>query len=298
MIGGLKISITTGSLNRLEFLRRTLPTWLARPEIDEIVIVDFGNAIPLWDSLAYEQDPRIVYVRVIDHRFWHNSKCHNLEFRVATGDLLLRLDNDYILHDDFFTKHRWQPGMFFAGNWRSVPKCLDDKRNLAGTLFIPRQALYEVNGYNERLNHYGTEDDDIYHRLSTVCGLQRIDIDIDTMDHIAHSSTRRYENLEIASKLPSLLANEYHTPMWRGRPPGELEKSFLIQLSEHIAKRFPWTTLDVMTKWEIQKLSNDRYECWEAKKPSLSTEEGVDDSSLKSSCPPPTTTGPSHSTSR
>lgn len=270
MIDGLKISITTGSLRRLEFLRQALPTWLARPEVDEVVLVDFGNEVPLWGSLDDLRDPRIVHVRAVDQKFWHHAKCHNLEFRMATGDLLLRLDNDYILHDDFFDRHNWRPGTFFAGNWRTVPPHLDDKRNLSGTLFVRRQDLFDVNGYNERLNHYGGEDDDVYQRLAGN-GLSRIDVDISTMDHIAHSSVKRYENLEIASRLPDLLAGERDKPLWRGRPEGELEKSFLIELSDYVARSAPWTAADRMTTWAGQEIAADRWECWEHRKSSTGT---------------------------
>jgi N-terminal domain of galactosyltransferase len=259
MIDGQRLSITTGSLNRLDPLKRSLPTWLACPEPDEIVIVDWGNAVPLRESLKEFKDPRIIIARAEDQRYWHNSKCHNLELRLATGDLLLRLDNDCILKPTFFVNHRLQDGCFFAGNWKTVPIEVDDKRSLTGTLYIRRDNAIKINGYNERLIHYGHEDDELYERLVSN-GMIRFDIDISTLEHIPHSDQQRYANLKIAPKLqPQMNKTPIHQ---RTRTAHDIKMS-LIQRSKEIASESPWTTKDQMTRWNIKTTDANHLTCEE-----------------------------------
>ena len=202
MVGGKRLSITTGCLNRVDFLRQSLKTWLAAPEPDEVIVVDWNNSVPLAESLSDFDDPRLVFARVVDQPYWKNAKCHNLELELATGELILRLDSDYLLGSDFIARHPMSRGLFYAGNWKpyagDVEKC-----SLAGTLYACRDDVLSVNGYNEWLMYYGSEDDDLFERL-TATGLDRFDVDLATIKHIPHPHRMRYENLEVGKNLPSL----------------------------------------------------------------------------------------------
>jgi len=175
-VGGHSVSITTGCMNRREFLDKTLPTWTRSAVPNEILIVDWSSSEILQDLV--QMDPRIVVFRVTDQKYWHNSKCHNLEFRLARGGIVLRLDSDYLLGPDFFPKHPLASGTFYAGNWKKV--LTSDKKSLSGVLYAHRNDLFRANGYNERLDSYGQEEDDLYDRLAEL-GLQRLDVDLDTL---------------------------------------------------------------------------------------------------------------------
>jgi hypothetical protein len=249
MIEQRRLSVTTGSMNRLQPLLRALPTWLAIPEVDEVVIVDYGSHPPLLETLwKTVTDPRVRLVQVVGQRYWENARCHNLEWRLATGDYLLRLDNDYLLEPNFCQKHSMREGMFWAGNWRKIPLNIDDKRNLTGALFVVRRQLRFVNGYNERLVHYGKEDDDLYDRLVS-SGLERLDIDLSTISHIPHADCERYKHLRIAAKLPDLCAKD---PGWSWQyvvSQRTKERTMLVAMSTEISKKQPWTDNDRMTRW-------------------------------------------------
>jgi len=248
MINGKTISITTGCLNRLEFLRRSLATWIVLPEPDEILIVDWSNSIPLEESLRDFTDSRIVIARVIDQPTWKNAKCHNLEVSLASGDVLLHLDSDYEMSNRFFLRHPLQVGRFYAGNWRphigDVEKC-----SLAGVLYALRADILAVNGYNERLVYYGCEDDDLFERMAAT-GLERVDVDISTISHIPHSDTLRYEHLEIASKLPQMAAHQSYDQ--------SLKKLFLVNESRKIASKRRWSTSDHRTPWTTTATTSSR----------------------------------------
>jgi hypothetical protein len=248
MVGGKKVTITTGSKDRLAHLRQALPTWLALSEVDTVILVDWGSSDPLMDGLADIKDSRVHIVRVIDEPYWCNAKCHNLEVRLAGNyGLLLRLDNDVLVRRDFFTQHPYIEKSFYAVDWRQVPPHLDDKRNLAGTLLIELSQLWKVHGYNERLIHYGREDDELYDRLVS-SGLAWKICNLDTLEHIPHDDASRLVHLQIAATLETL----------RGDRSPTVQKEALIALSTQIAKNWPWTLSDDMTDWQI-KIAGERY---------------------------------------
>ncbi len=254
MIGDLKVVLTTGSMNRLSSLRRSLATWLELAEVDMILIVDWGSDEPLREALRDIRDPRLNILRVVGQKYWCNSKCHNLELRmVSNAGLMFRVDNDNLVRRDFFSRHPIATQSFYAVNWRSVPPEVDDKRNLAGTLLIEPKYLLAVNGYNERLIHYGKEDDDLYDRL-TALGLQWREMDLDTLDHIPHDDSLRYKNLKIAPDVKKLIDPTVY---------GMDEKGALTGLSNYIAKTQPWTMADRMTNWNVIRLADNYWTCYD-----------------------------------
>ena len=245
MINGKRISLTTGCLNRTDYLVRALDSWLAAPEIDEVVVVDWGNRVPLREALRRFDDPRIVIARVDGQRGWKHSKCHNLEMRLSAGDLILRIDSDCLLGPGFFAAHPVKPGMFYAGNWRLAPGM--NEKGLSGTVYLRRSDMLGVGGYNERLLHYGYEDDDFYERLA-MAGLSRADLNLGTLSHLHHPDRCRYENEEIEAGL--------------GLPATEKdEHDFLMRLihKNHVAvdRQRRWSSRDQMTSWRMD-WSGDR----------------------------------------
>ena len=252
MHNGRKLTLTTGSMNRLSSLCKALPTWIALNELDMILIVDWSSDEPLREALRDFRDPRICILRVIGEKHWCNSQCHNLELRmVSNTGLWLRVDNDTLVRPDFFKYHPAHPNKFYAVNWRTVPLIVDDKRNLAGTLLIEPKFLWAINGYNERLIHYGKEDDDLHERLLSL-GLEWLEMNLETLDHIPHDDQERYKHLAIAPRAHQLIdPNIYKQDM----------KNALIGLSETIMKTQPWTLFDHMTEWKLNQLDDHYWTC-------------------------------------
>jgi hypothetical protein len=254
MIDDKRLSITTGCLNRIDYLARVLDTWLAAPEVDEIVIVDWGSLVPLRESLRRFDDPRIVIARVDGQRGWKHSKCHNLELRLATGDLVLRTDSDCLLNSGFFATHSVREGMFYAGNWRHVSNT-DEAKHLTGTVYARRSDMLDVNGYNERLLHYGYEDDDFYERL-VLAGLSRWDLDPSTIFHIPHPDRRRYENQEMEIDL-NRLATE--------RDERDFLQSLVSKNQVVVKRQRRWSRQDQAAPWRMNWAAGRRYvECVQA----------------------------------
>ena len=256
MIEGRTLSIATGCKNRLDHLARALASWVAFPEVDEIVIVDWDSFPSVSQALSL-RDERIKIVRVEDQPYWLRSSCHNLEFRLASGHFLLRIDSDDVLLPGFLRAHAPSAGRFWAGNWRSVPDDRRDQVHLSGILYVERDCLYKINGYNERLVNYGWEDDDICNRLSNY-GLLRRDIDINEAEHIPHSDKNRLENLQAASTVIETRRENAFTKKvsWQ-----ELVKSLaserqkLVDISHASCDEKPWTMSDVMSRWWVSRFS-------------------------------------------
>ncbi len=184
-------SLVTCCMNRNDHLLRTLPTWLVHQEIDEIVIVDWSSEIPVAISLdeAGIRDPRVRILRVEDEGSWILSHAYNVGFRATTKDKIVKVDSDIILNAEFFNRNSMGVGKLTAGNWRQAES---GQSHVNGFFVVGREDLMAVNGFNERIVTYGWDDDDLYDRL-TDSGVERVDVDPDTIRHIDHSDTRRID---------------------------------------------------------------------------------------------------------
>jgi hypothetical protein len=251
MLNDKKLAITTGSMNRLGNLLRSLPTWLDLPEPDHVVIVDWGSEISVNSGLHQHDDPRILVVEVMEQSSWHHSKCHNLEFQIASRlgcELVLRLDNDCLLHPNFFAAHPLDDNTFYAVDCHLVPPEMDDKRNLCGTLFTKIHDFCRVGGYNERLIHYGYEDEDLYQRMKRSGFLWR-NCNLASIDHIPHDDISRFENSSIDLRKFNNLKSL---------------KQLLIAKNIRNAVLNPWTSSDLATQWKFMEEDPRYWRCIES----------------------------------
>ncbi|WP_421598103.1 galactosyltransferase-related protein [Ruegeria sp. MALMAid1280] len=184
-------SLVTCCMNRNDHLVQTLPTWQVHQEIDEIVIVDWSSEIPVAITLdkAGIRDPRIRILRVEDEGSWILSHAYNVGFRATTKDKIVKVDSDIILDAEFFNRNAMGVGKLTAGNWRQAEA---GQSHVNGFFVTGREDLMNVNGFNERIVTYGWDDDDLYDRL-TSSGVERVDVDPDTIRHIDHSDIRRID---------------------------------------------------------------------------------------------------------
>ncbi len=186
------VSLVTCCHNRTENLLRALPSWLAQPEVAEVVIVDWTSDTPVTEALAAAglTDPRILVVRAEDEPRWILTYAFNLGFRVAGCETVLKTDADIVLAPDFFARNPLPPGGFVAGNWRHAPA---GQEYLNGFFLIARADLMGVAGFNEFIHSYGWDDEDIYARFEAA-GLVRADVDVATVHHLPHDDAARTGN--------------------------------------------------------------------------------------------------------
>ncbi len=186
------VSVITAVKNRREAFEEALPTWLAHPEIDEIVVVDWASDLSLLPLIEKFRDGRILLAEVTGQPKWILSHAFNLAARLCRGSLMLKLDADVKLLAGFFEKHKPGDDNFFCGNWRIRRN--PNELHLNGILFLQRAALFRVNGYNEFIKFYGWDDSDLYQRLE-MSGLRRADFDLDTLFHIPHGERTLFQEI-------------------------------------------------------------------------------------------------------
>ena len=235
------LSVATGCMNRASSLRQTLPSWLACPEVDEVVVVDWSSQVPIHQELHDLNDPRILHVRVEGQAHWCAARCHNVEIHASSSEALLRIDSDIRLRPEFFSKHPLQPNIFWNAEWKNsgkIPGNNGDDVHLNGTIYTRRANFLRVNGYNEWLRSYGYEDDDLYNRL-LAAGIVRAHIRRDLLEHLPH---------DVASRLVHIDRNF----LTSGLPIDG------IALNLKIAQEHPWTPADHLALWNVEHV-NDKF---------------------------------------
>ncbi|SMY09234.1 galactosyltransferase-related protein [Flavimaricola marinus] len=183
------VSVVTASRNRTENLLQALRSWLAAPEVCEVVIVDWSSDIPVSDSLATAglADPRIRVARVEDEPAWVLTWAFNLGFRLARHGRILKADADIRLAPDFFETNSLHSGQVISGNWRTAPQ---GQEYINGVFYTHRADLAAVQGFNEHITRYGWDDDELYDRLIRA-GVARVDLAPGSVAHIDHDDTAR-----------------------------------------------------------------------------------------------------------
>ena len=188
-------SVVIASRNKPSYLAATL-VCLARQTVppDEVIVVDDGSAPPLTDStgvarLIRREGPR------------HLQAARNAGITQAKGDIVLLMDDDCLVREDWVQAHLWRhqrdPGHLVAGSVRRIvyrgerefwklPVAPDgdehrtfERRlellmgnvppwNLApctNNASIARQALLRMGGYDEEYTGWGVDDVDLTYRL-------------------------------------------------------------------------------------------------------------------------------------
>ena len=261
MVDNMKLSVTCGIKNREETLWQSLPTWLAHEEVDEFVIVDWSSTSRLNIDDPRLDDPRIVVARAEGQLHWTASKCHNLELLLATGYLVLRLDVDDVLRDDFFSKHPFKqdeaPSFY---SFEPLTARNDNETHLAGVVYARRADFLAVGGYNERIEVYGYEDSDLICRMAALAGFHK-NIDPDTLYHLPHDENSRFVN-QPEAKFKEL-HDRFGGRTWAYVLYGKAGRAALA--NRCLAESSPWTIADHKTIWNFEKWGARLYVCCEEK---------------------------------
>lgn len=181
-----KISIIVACMNRYENLKQCVENWMSyKDELYEIIILDYGSKIPLENSDIHRLSKNIkLYRTEADH--WHLTRAYNIAAQQVTGDIILKMDADYIIKPGFFEHHKMSYNSFMYGG--------GGVGGLYGFLSVYKNNFFLVNGYNERLINYGHDDKDIFLRLQFTAGLCPVKVNKNLLYHIPHSYQSRIEN--------------------------------------------------------------------------------------------------------
>ena len=175
-------SLVTSVKNRTEMLSVSLPSWLNKPQIKELIIVDWSTTdynLKLLENL----DPRIKIVRVPNKKYFHVAKAHNTGIKHASYEHIIKIDVDYVLNPYIslgeFLRFDWN-NEFMTGYWglNKLDAELGFMQHLEGFMCIRKTFLNFIGGYNESLTGYGWEDTEIYLRIRKKLGLKRVVIPV------------------------------------------------------------------------------------------------------------------------
>lgn len=226
LVGG--ISLVTACMNRNANLLRVLPTWLSL-DVNEIIIVDWGSAEPLTVTLQDFDDSRVRIVRVENVDEWCLTLALNVGLRLASSEIVYKLDSDIGVTEDFIQQNTLGTGQFIRGNWKSaVDAGLPDQKYVNGSFGAFKSDLIEVGFYNENIRTYGWDDSDLYARLVANRITARF-LSPTSITHLEHDMSERLVNQKVSrsSFLGQFPATEFHNiknkylcdslPPWDGR---------------------------------------------------------------------------------
>lgn len=248
MIVNRTVSIVCGAKNRTQHLTRSLDTWLACPEVDEVVLVDWSSDVPVTCS-----DRRVLTVRVEGQKYWIASKCHNLELLMSKGELVLRLDADDCLSPEFFIRHPLRDDEFYCFNGcGSVgPQALGEDWGLMGVIYAPRKLFDRVNGYNEKLALYSHEDVDLIERLERVA--LRRDLDLSYLKHLPHSDEAR-----VVHEPPPRADDLRFAPPPIGTWQSQTRTGHSMATNRALSAAQPWTAVDRKVEWSWSRFEDEK----------------------------------------
>jgi hypothetical protein len=294
----MSVSLICACKNRIDALRISLNSWVKFEEITEIIVTDWNSDEPI--DFLLDIDPRIKIVRVSDQKYFNQPQPLNIALDLATSEYILKVDCDYIINPyyNFFSAYKLEDNKFFCGEYRYI---IDESelpedynyldlgqeglnrynksyspfyKYLIGLLYIKREDLLKIGGYNEILDKfYAFEDEEIFTRLQ-LAGLEKEQIDFDnTLIHIPHPDKKRYENFRGHLELPDIKENIYNNfsgSQWEG---DELEwqvdyvlSLYHVQLNKEDIGDIKESFVPRLKKWKLDEVKNNYYHATEVKK--------------------------------
>jgi predicted glycosyltransferase involved in capsule biosynthesis len=180
------ITIATTCMNRIDFLKKSLITWLELP-FKKIIIVDWSSDENVKDCLVDDLffDERIEVHRVEEQQFYEHSKARNYKMSLCEG-WVLSIDCDVML-SPMFAKHLVLNESCF---YRAISNTVD--KSLKGTSLFTKELYDKVGGANEILHGWGSEDIDLYNRMKEIATEK--DIHYLNMKHIEHDDELRVKH--------------------------------------------------------------------------------------------------------
>jgi glycosyltransferase involved in cell wall biosynthesis len=153
------VDLITPCRNRVEYLRGSLPSWLACDTIQRIIVVDFNSTTPVAEELGDLGGERVTVVRVEKEPLWRQGRAQNVGLALAQADLVLKIDADVSIVElqSYVDTMARDPAIFYKGYSKMGTS--------SGLCLAPRRKLRAVGGYHDHMSGWGGDDVDVYRRL-------------------------------------------------------------------------------------------------------------------------------------
>ena len=176
-----RVSFCTTCRNRLHHLQETLPKNLkdneTYPEV-EFIIVDYDDQTGMeeWAKKTLDlqiRTGRVVYVKVRGMGRFKRSHAKNIGHLMATGDIQVNVDADNFTGKDSATAiakayEEAGPRLLIC-----VPDSLHHGPSLYGRVGLGKYFFKELRGYDETMEKWSLEDNDLCHRAIQLGGALR-----------------------------------------------------------------------------------------------------------------------------
>jgi hypothetical protein len=180
-----RVSIITTCKGRLHHLRRSLPSFLAQPD-SEVIVVDYDCPDDTAGVCAREF-PSARVVKVENAPRFNAARARNFGAVEARGEWIAFFDADIVMASDFVqrlgaaldvpgTFHR-----FFPVDVSTQPAC--------GSCVVRRADYLAIDRYDEVMQGYGGEDQDLYFRLAFY-GAEPLSLEFDMIAEIIQHHDR------------------------------------------------------------------------------------------------------------
>ncbi|WP_083480833.1 glycosyltransferase family 2 protein [Flavobacterium chungangense] len=200
-----KISFCTVCMNRLSFLKETLPKNIEN-NLDygnvEFIVLNYNSTDELdqWintEMSQYIKQGVLKYIKTSEPEYFLMSHSKNVVSKQATGDIVCNVDADNFIGEGFanFINESFLKG---ENIYLSVDK--GTQRDCCGRICLKKDDFETLRGYDENMKGYGFEDFDLRNRLELL-GRKVVLFPEKFLNALPHSDVERlkneYNNIEI-----------------------------------------------------------------------------------------------------
>jgi hypothetical protein len=187
----IKLSVITTCKDRVDFLLKSLKTWLYQDYKRFDIIVVCYNDLDSYELLnnQYGYIDYLKIVNYIDEEYEFNlSRARNVGSINSDSDAYLFMDADMIMSDNEFINNN----IFKLFNNQFLVGV--DKDRVNGACLVMSGHFKGIFGYNESIVGWGMEDIDLYRRLNSKSDFL---IGLEVLDHNNHIRTKFYKEKDI-----------------------------------------------------------------------------------------------------
>ena len=182
------ITFVTTCRGRLAHLRETLPTFAGQPDA-AVVIVDYGcpDASGDWVEANF---PQVEVVRSPESPRFELARARNLGAARVRSPWICFIDADTRVEAAFSEqlKPLLAPGCFYRARSRNP--------NTWGTAVCTAEDFEDIGGYDEVIEGWGKEDEDLYARL-VMAGVRCLSFPGELVHAVTHSDTERVAHYDL-----------------------------------------------------------------------------------------------------
>jgi len=201
-----KLSIVVPSKARLEYLKRSLPTFLAQPG-SEVIVVDYDcpDGTQEWVAANF---PQARVVAVTNAPYFNLSHARNLGARQASADWIVFCDADNLLAPSFARElfERVSPGAYL----RTLRVTRRGTRTHNVPLACETATFWSIGGYDDAFQGWGVEDREFVDRLDR-SGIREVVGPPNLIETLRHGNAERSGFYEHGIEVSMAINNYYCT---------------------------------------------------------------------------------------